>query len=161
MDTKLHETALRLVQKGKGILAADESTRTCAKRFDALQIPCTEETRRIWRELLFTTPGIEKGLSGIILFDETIRQSASVGTPFVRVLNERGIEVGIKVDGGTVDLEGHPQEVITKGLDGLAERLKEYAQMGASFTKWRGVLRIGEGIPSRRCIDENAKIFAK
>lgn len=157
----LNEIAASLMTKGKGILAADESESTCNKRFDAYSIEKTEETRRKWRELLFTSPEIEKGLSGVILFDETIRQKTSDGTPFADFLSSRGIISGIKVDQKTESLAGSPDEEVTKGLQGLEERLKEYLKLGAKFAKWRAVIRIGEGLPTRMCLSENAKRMAE
>lgn len=146
--------------KGKGILAADESDSTCAKRFDKYDIPKTAEMRRLWRELLFTTPEIEKGLSGIILYDETLRQRTSAGVPFAEYLVSRGILAGIKVDQKTEPLKNSPEEEVTKGLDGLSARLAEYVKLGATFTKWRAVIRIGEGLPTAECINENARRLA-
>ncbi len=168
-NNKLREIAAGLMAKGKGILAADESEGTCGKRFDAYGIAKTPETRRVWRELLFTTPEIEKGLSGVILFDETIRQKASDGRMFGELLMERGILAGIKVDQKTEPFgnaqggpfAGSPEEEVTKGIEGLPERLAEYAKMGAKFTKWRAVIRIGQGLPTKECILENAKRMAE
>ncbi|MBP6060616.1 MAG: fructose-bisphosphate aldolase class I [Candidatus Pacebacteria bacterium] len=157
----LIDTAKKLVAKPKGILAIDESMATCNKRFEALGIPATPEKRQSYRELLVTAPGIENYISGYILFDETIRQSTLNGKSFVSVLGEKGIEVGIKVDAGLVDLDRHIGEKVTKGLDGLDERLKEYRSMGATFAKWRGVYTIGINVPSEDCMRENAKSFAK
>ncbi len=156
----LMETARALVADGKGLLAMDESTSTCNKRFAALDIPQTVEARRAWRELIVTAPGLAEGIGGAILFDETIRQSTRDGRPFVKVLAEAGIIPGIKVDMGAKDLAGHPQEKITEGLDGLRARLQEYVAMGARFAKWRGVFAINERIPSRGCIEANAQILA-
>jgi fructose-bisphosphate aldolase class I len=156
----LEETARELVSPGQGILAADESTGTIGKRFDAVGIESTEETRRQYRELLFTTEGIAEYLSGVILYDETIRQEASDGRPLTRVLLDHGVIPGIKVDKSTVSLPLSPEEKFTQGLDGLGERLEEYRQMGARFTKWRAVITIGEGIPSRGCIEANARTLA-
>ena len=160
MDT-LYQIAQQLVAKGKGILAADESTNTANKRFAALGIDQTEEMRRQYRQLLFATPGVEGLLSGVILFDETIRQKDDQGVPFAQLLSAKGIIPGIKVDEGTIDFEGHPGEKVTQGLDGLADRLKEYYAMGARFTKWRAVIGIGEGIPTQDCIEENSRILAE
>ena len=157
----LSEIASELVRKGKGILAADESDGTCGKRFDVYGIPKTPDMRRAWRELLFTTSDIEKGLSGVILFDETLRQKASDGRPFGELLNGRGILAGIKVDQKTEVLAGSPDEEVTKGLEGLEERLDEYAEMGAKFTKWRVVIRIGQNLPTEGCIKENARRMAE
>jgi len=156
----LERTARELVALGKGILAADESTGTIGKRFRAVGIESTEETRRRYRQLLFTTEGAGEYLSGVILFDETIRQKADDGTPFPEVLKDRGIVPGIKVDKSTVDLPLAPGEKLTQGLDGLRERLAEYRDLGARFAKWRAVIAIGEGIPTGRCIDANAHALA-
>jgi len=157
----LHQIAQDLVAQGKGILAADESTGTITKRFESVGIESSEETRREYRELLFSTPNIEEFLSGIILFDETILQSTKDGIPFVKLLKDKGIIPGIKVDKGTVDMEGSLQEKVTQGLEGLAERLAEYYKMGARFAKWRGIIVIGPKIPSKIAISENARIFAE
>lgn len=157
----LEETARTLVAPGKGILAADESMGTCDKRFDKYGIPKTEEMRRTWRQLLLSTPGVEKGLSGVILFEETLRQKTDDGTPFPEFLARRGILPGIKVDQGTEPMPGSPDEKLTKGLDGLPERLKEYAALGAKFAKWRAVIAIGDNLPSETCIRENAKRLAQ
>lgn len=159
MNTLQH-VAKQLLARGKGILAADESPSTNKKRFDKYGIPDTPEMRRKWRELLFTTPDIEDGLSGVILFDETIRQSTSEGVPFAKFLSGRGIIPGIKVDQKTEPLAEASEEEVTKGLPGLSERLSEYAKMGAMFTKWRAVIRIGNGLPTSTCIDENARRIA-
>ena len=162
MNTQeLINIARSLVAGGKGLLAMDESTPTCNKRFAKLGIPQTEETRRGWRELLVTTRGLGESISGAILYDETIRQKKKDGTPFVQVLTEAGIIPGIKVDTGAKDLAGHPREKVTEGLDGLRERLAEYFQMGARFAKWRAVIAVGEGIPSRGCIEANAQALAR
>ena len=161
MITKeLESTARSLVAKGKGILAADESHPTIQKRFAALNIESTEENRRAYRETLFTAPGIEEFISGIILFDETIRQKAADGRAFAEVLKSRGIIPGIKVDKGTIAMPGFPDEKITAGLDGLRERLKEYRDLGARFAKWRAVITIGPGIPTRSNINANAHALA-
>ncbi len=162
MKTEELETVARtLVAKGKGILAADESHPTIQKRFAAMDIESTEENRRAYREMLFTTPGIEEFISGVILFDETIRQKAADGRPFVDVLNSKGIIPGIKVDKGTIAMPGSPDEKITAGLDGLRERLKEYREIGARFAKWRAVITIGPGLPTRSDIDANAHALAQ
>src|SRR5881275_2821767 len=161
MGAELHETAKALVAEGKGILAADESTGTIKKRFDSIQLESTEDNRRAYREMLFTTPDVEEYISGVILYDETIRQSASDGTPFPELLASRGIIPGIKVDLGAKPLAGAPGETVTEGLDGLRERLHEYYELGARFTKWRGVLSIGAGIPSDYCIWANAHALAR
>jgi len=154
-------TAKALVSDNKGLLAMDESTPTCNKRFAKLGIPQTEESRRIWRELIATTPGISESISGAILFDETIRQRMKEGKPIVTILTDAGIIAGIKVDKGTVAMAGHPGEKITEGLDGLRQRLEEYVRMGARFAKWRAVITIGNGIPGRSCIEANAHALAR
>src|ERR671933_2130717 len=161
MGTELHETARALVAEGKGILAADESDGTIKKRFDSIGVESTEDNRRAYREMLFTTEGAQEFISGVILFDETIRQSASDGTPFPQLLSERGIIPGIKVDKGAKDLANAPGEKITEGLDGLRERLNEYRDLGARFTKWRAVITIAPGIPSEYCIWTNAHALAR
>ena len=160
ISKELETTARSLVAKGKGILAADESQPTIQKRFSALNIESTEENRRAYRETLFTAPGIEEFISGVILFDETIRQKAADGRSFVDVLKSRGIIPGIKVDKGTIAMPGFPDEKITAGLDGLRERLKEYRDLGARFAKWRAVITIGPGMPSRSNINANAHALA-
>ena len=160
-EQKLIGTARALVAGDKGLLAMDESTSTCDKRFARLGIPQTVEARRAYRELLATTPRLGECISGVILYDETIRQRQKDGTPFVEVLTAAGIIPGIKVDVGAKPLAGHPGEKITEGLDGLRDRLAEYAQMGARFAKWRAVLAVGDGIPSRGCIEANAQALAR
>ena len=150
-----------MVAEGKGLLAMDESTPTCNQRFEKLGIPQTEETRRSYRELIVTTPGLGEFISGVILYDETIRQSRKDGTPFLKVITDAGIIPGIKVDTGAKELAGHPGEKITEGLDGLRDRLAEYSQMGARFAKWRAVITIGDGLPSRGCIEANAQALAR
>ena len=157
---QLERTARELVPGGKGILAADESTGTITKRFDAVDIESTEENRRAYREMLFTTPGIGEYLSGVILFDETIRQKTSDGTPLPEVIERQGIVPGIKVDKSTVALPLSPEEKYTQGLDGLRDRLEEYREMGARFTKWRAVITIGDGLPTVDCIESNARALA-
>ena len=157
----LVKIANQMVAPGKGILAADESTGTIQKRLDSIGVESTEENRRAYRELLFTTEGIEEYISGVILFDETLRQSAAGGTNFGALLTSRGILPGIKVDMGAKDLAFAPEEKVTEGLDGLRERLAEYASLGAAFTKWRAVITIGEGIPSAYCIEANAHGLAR
>lgn len=157
----LMQTVARLVVRPKGILAIDEGFPTCDKRFVELGVLPNEEKRREYRELLITTPNIEKYISGYILFDETIRQSTKNGKDFVLILQEKGIDVGIKVDQGLVDFPLHTEEKITKGLEGLPERLKEYKNMGVTFAKWRAVYLIGENTPSVDCMKENASILAK
>jgi len=154
-------TAKALVAPGKGILAADESAPTIEKRFRALGIESTEEKRRVYRQLLFTTPGVAEFISGVILFDETIRQKADDGTPFPAVLSRQGIIPGIKVDKGATPLAGAPGEKVTEGLDGLRERLAEYKGLGARFAKWRAVITIGDGTPSAYCLDANAHALAR
>jgi len=139
----------------------DESNPTCNKRFARLGILQTEEARRAWRELIVTTPGLGKCISGVILYDETIRQQKKDGTPFVKVITDAGIIPGIKVDTGAKEMAGHPGEKITEGLDGLRDRLKEYFQMGARFAKWRAVILIGDGIPTGGCIEANAHALAR
>ena len=157
----LEEIARALVAPGKGILAADESDGTIKKRFDSIGVESTEENRRAYRDLLFTTEGAEEFISGVILFDETIRQSASDGTPFPKLLESRGIVPGIKVDKGAKALAGAEGETVTEGLDGLRERLQEYYELGARFTKWRAVISIGAGIPSDYCLWTNAHALAR
>ena len=158
---ELVKTATKLATAGKGLLAMDESNPTCNKRFAQLGIPQTVEARRAYRELILTTSGLNQFLSGVILYDETIRQTKKDGTPFVKVAIDSGIIPGIKVDAGATDLAGLPGEKITEGLDGLRERLKVYFEMGARFAKWRGVITIGDGIPSRTCIKSNAHLLAR
>src|SRR5690242_7375144 len=157
----LEEIARALVAPGKGILAADESDGTIKKRFDSIGVESTEDTRRAYRELLFTTLGAADHVSGVILYDETIRQSASNGTPFAKLLAEQGIIPGIKVDTGAVPLANAPEEKITEGLDGLGGRLEEYRGLGARFAKWRAVITIGDGIPSEYCIWTNAHALGR
>jgi len=157
----LEETARALVAEGKGILAADESDSTIKKRFDAIGVESTEENRRAYRDLLFTTPGIEEFISGVILFDETIRQSSADGTPFPKLLESRGIIPGIKVDKGAKPLANAPGETITEGLDGLRERLEEYRGLGARFAKWRATYTIGDDLPSQYAIWTNAHALAR
>ena len=158
---KLIDTARAMVADDKGLLAMDESNPTCNKRFAKLGIPQTEQTRRAYRELIVTTPGLGESISGAILYDETIRQQKNDGTPFAKAVTDAGIIPGIKVDTGAKDLAGHPGEKITVGLDGLRDRLAEYSQMGARFAKWRAVIAIGDGIPSRGCIEANANALAR
>ena len=157
----LRETAKLLFADSKGLLAMDESNGTCNKRFATLGIPQTVEARRAYRELIVTTPGLGESIGGAILYDETIRQQKSDGTPFVKVLIEAGIIPDIKVDTGAKELAGHPGEKVTEGLDGLRDRLQEYFQMGARFAKWRAVIAIGPGIPSWGCIGANAHALAR
>ncbi|HSK36814.1 MAG TPA: class I fructose-bisphosphate aldolase [Actinomycetota bacterium] len=158
---ELAATATALVAPGKGILAADESSGTIAKRFKSIQVESTEDHRRAYRELLFTTEGAAEFISGVILYDETLRQQAADGTPLAEVLARQGIICGIKVDAGTTALAGFPGERITEGLDGLADRLAEYRELGARFTKWRAVITIGEGIPTAGCIWANAEALGR
>ena len=158
---ELEQIAQALVAEGKGILAADESDGTIKKRFDSIDVESTEDNRRAYRELLFTTPGAEEFISGVILFDETIRQSASEGTPFPKLLESHGIIPGIKVDKGAKPLANAEGETVTEGLDGLRERLNEYRELGARFTKWRAVITIGQGIPSEYCLWANAHALAR
>ena len=156
----LEETARKLVSPGRGILAADESFGTIGKRFEAVGIESSEESRRAYREMLFTTGGIGEFLSGVILFDETIRQNASDGTPLPEVLRRAGAIPGIKVDKSTVSMPLSSEEKFTQGLDGLGDRLPEYRELGARFTKWRAVITIGDGIPTRGCVEANARALA-
>ena len=157
----LHDTARELVAPAKGILAADESTGTIKKRFDSIGVESTEEQRRRYRQLLFTTPGVGDHISGVILFDETIRQSADDGRTFVDVLRAAGVVPGIKVDTGAKPLAGFPDETVTEGLDGLRERLAEYAELGARFAKWRSTIVIGDGTPTDFAILANAHGMAR
>ncbi len=157
----LHEIAKALVADEKGILAADESSGTIEKRFDTIKLESTEENRRAYRDMLFTTPGLEEFVSGVILYDETLRQSASDGTPFAKLLSGKGIIPGIKVDLGAKDLASASGETVTEGLDGLRERLVEYRDLGAQFAKWRAVIAIGDGIPTAYCIETNAHALAR
>jgi fructose-bisphosphate aldolase, class I len=163
MDTKLlSKTAAAMVAKGKGLLAADESAGTCEKRFNTIDTECSEANRRAWRDLLLTTRGLEEFVSGVILFDETIRQRTLQGeVPFAQYLDKKGIIPGIKVDGGVHDLALCPGEKVTEGLDGLRKRLAEYFKLGARFAKWRAVINIGEGIPSHTCLYANAHALAR
>src|SRR5213595_1371437 len=158
---ELHETAKTLVAPGKGILAADESTGTIKKRFDSIGIESTEENRRAYRDLLFTTEGVEEYISGVILFDETIRQSSTDGTPFPKLLESKGNIPGIKVDTGAKPLALAEGETITEGLDGLRERIAEYRELGARFAKWRATYSIDESKPSEYCIWVNAHALAR
>ena len=157
----LISTARDLVAPGKGILAADESLGTIGKRFEALGIESTPDTRRAYREMLFTTPGCSDVLSGVILFDATIRDTDSKGTPFPQMLANKGIIAGIKVDGGAHDMALFPGEKVTDGLDGLRERVAEYKRMGARFAKWRAVISIGDEIPTDACLTANAEALAR
>jgi fructose-bisphosphate aldolase class I len=158
----LSKTAAAMVAKGKGILAADESSGTCEKRFKSVGVECTEENRRTYRNLLFSTPGVEQYLSGVILFDETARQKANDGSPIPEYLANRGIVPGIKVDKGTVQLPlAASGELVAEGLDGLSKRLDEYFKMGCRFAKWRAVITIGDNMPTQACIHANAEVLAR
>jgi fructose-bisphosphate aldolase class I len=158
---RLEETASAIVAEGKGILAADESDSTIKKRFDSIGVESTEENRRAYRDLLFTTEGVEEYISGVILFDETIRQSSADGTPFPKLLESKGVIPGIKVDTGAKPLALGEGETVTEGLDGLRDRLEEYRGLGARFAKWRAVISIGPKIPSEYCIWANAHALAR
>lgn len=157
----LSETAQALVAAGRGLLAADESNPTIEKRFRAIGVESNEANRLAYRRLLFSAPGIEEFLSGVILFDETIRQAAEDGTPLPRLLANRGIIPGIKVDRGAKALAGHEGEKVTEGLDGLRERLEEYVELGARFAKWRAVIAVGPGRPTAACLESNAHALAR
>ena len=158
---QLNETARAIVAPGKGILAADESSGTIKKRFDSIGAESTEEIRRNYRELLFSAQGVGQHISGVILYDETIRQSSAAGQPLVNVIQDQGMIPGVKVDTGGKPLAGAPEEQVTEGLDGLRDRLAEYFELGARFTKWRAILTIGAGIPSRYCLEVNAHALAR
>lgn len=157
----LNAVAKAMVGNGKGILAADESSPTIKKRFDTIDTESTEENRRRYREMLFTTPGLADYIGGVILFDETIRQKTADGVPFAKYLNDLGMIAGIKVDKGAKPLALFPGELVTEGLDGLRARFEEYYQMGAKFSKWRAVINIGDGIPTDFCLDANAHALAR
>ncbi len=157
----LYRTARAIVADNRGVLAADESTGTIKKRFDAIGVESTEQNRRAFRNLLFTTAGMEEYIGGVILFDETIRQRADDGTPFPQLLAAKGVVPGIKVDSGAKPFALHPGETVTEGLDGLRERLNEYYELGARFAKWRAVITIGDGIPTDACIEANAHALAR
>src|SRR3990172_9594681 len=159
--SELEAIALAMVAPHKEILAADESSPTIKKRFDSIRVESTEENRRSYREILFTTPRANEFISGVILYEETLRQKASDGTPFPKLLESQGILPGIKVDKGTKALPLAPGEKITEGLDGLRERVAEYRGQGARFAKWRAVIAIGDGIPSPACIATNAHALAR
>jgi fructose-bisphosphate aldolase, class I len=161
MSHDLEVIAAALVADGKGVLAADETAPTLTKRFEALGIPSTEQTRRAYREMLFTAPGAAEFISGAIMYDETIRQKSSGGTPLAQILSNQGIVPGIKVDTGAKPLAGSPAESVTEGLDGLRDRLAEYRGMGARFAKWRAVIRIAETLPSPACVSANAHALAR
>src|ERR1700722_19981366 len=158
---ELAATAHAMVSKNRGLLAADESTSTILKRFNTIKLESTEENRRLYREMLFTTPGATDYISGVILYDETLRQKTKEGVPFPTYLAKLGMIPGIKVDTGAKPLAGFPGETITEGLDGLRERLAEYYKLGARFAKWRAVIDIGSGIPSAYAIDANAEALAR
>lgn len=160
-EEQLIDTAKAMVADDKGLLAMDESTGTCNKRFAEYDIPQTEEMRRVYREMLITTPDLGESISGAILYDETIRQQTKDGTPFLKVIADAGIIPGIKVDLGAKALAGHPGEKVTEGLDGLRDRLKEYFEMGARFAKWRAVIVMGEDLPSHSAIEANAHALAR
>jgi fructose-bisphosphate aldolase class I len=159
-SNELHTTVQAMMAKGKGLLAADESNRSVPKRLDPIGVESTPENRRRFREVFLGAPDAERYMSGVILFDETLRQSDANGVPFPKLLSDRGIVPGIKVDQGTADFSGHAGEKVTEGLDGLGSRLKEYRVLGARFAKWRAVFRIGDGIPTEECILENARRIA-
>ena len=161
MTEQMAQTAAAMVAEGKGILAIDESLPTIKKRFDTINVESTEENRRAYRELLITAPGGEEFISGMILFDETLRQKTRDGVPFPQVMIEKGIMPGIKVDKGAKGLAGRPGEKVTEGLDGLRDRLAEYRDLGARFAKWRAVITIGDHIPTNGCIEANAHALAR
>jgi fructose-bisphosphate aldolase class I len=158
---ELYDTARAIVADDKGILAADESTGTIKKRFDSIGVESTEESRRAYRNLLFTAPGMEEFIGGVILYDETIRQAADDGTPFADLLASKGVVPGIKVDTGAKELALWPGETVTEGLDGLRERLAEYRELGARFAKWRAVITIADGLPTDACLHANAHALAR
>lgn len=160
-NMELVKTAQAMVAEGRGILAIDESTGTCQKRFDSIGVVCTEESRRNYRGMLLSAPGLGEHISGAILYDETIRQSTAEGVPFVSIMRDAGIIPGIKVDKGAHPLAGHQGEKVTEGLDGLRQRLAEYSDLGARFAKWRAVITIGEKIPSLACIEANSHALAR
>lgn len=162
MDTAtLKSTAQAMIASPKGLLAADESEKTIKKRFDSIGVECIEENRLAYRTMLFTTPGVEEFLSGVILFDETLRQKTTDGKEIPKLLEEKGIIPGIKVDKGVHDLVNFPNEKVAEGLDGLRDRLKEYGELGARFAKFRATMQIGEGIPTDTCIEANAEVLAR
>ena len=160
-NMELVKTAQAMIAEGKGILAIDESTGTCQKRFAAIGVECTEETRRDYRGMLLMAPGLSKYISGVILYDETLRQSTAHGVPFVKLMQDAGIIPGIKVDTGAHPLAGHPGEKVTEGLDGLRQRLKEYSGIGARFAKWRAVITISDSTPTSACIEANCHALAR
>ncbi len=159
--SELYAIARSIVANDRGILAADESTGTITKRFDSIGVESSEPNRRAYRNLLFTTEGMEEYIGGVILFDETIRQQADDGTPFAELLASKGVVPGIKVDTGAHPLAGAPGETVTEGLDGLRKRLTEYYELGARFAKWRATISVGDGLPSRYCLDANAHALAR
>ena len=161
MSSSLNQIARAMVAPGRGILAADESTGTIGKRFDSIKVENTEENRRAYRDMLFTTQGIGDTISGVILYDETLRQKSADGTSFVDLLNKNGVLPGIKVDAGAKDLPLCPGELVTEGLDNLPKRCAEYVKLGAKFAKWRAVITIGAEIPSTTCIAANAHALAR
>ena len=161
MNSDMRATAAAMVQRGKGILAADESTGTIGRRLSSIGLENSEPNRKAWRNLLFSSRGYGEYVSGVILYDETLRQSAEDGTPFVEMLRDEGVIPGIKVDKSTNPLAGATGELITDGLDGLRDRLAEYRELGAKFTKWRAVITIGDHIPSQYCIDANSHALAR
>ena len=157
----IEEIASYIVSDGKGILAADESNPTCGKRFDTIGVENIESNRRDYREMLFRASGLKDNIGGVILFDETLRQNAKDGTPLIDIMNAAGALPGIKVDKGLIPISDGSDEVITQGLDGLNDRLEEYASIGAKFTKWRAVIKIGNDTPTDQCIDGNADALAE
>ncbi len=157
----LKDTAKKMVAPGKGVLAADESASTCQKRFESVGVECNEENRRLYRQTMLTSPGIEQYISGVILYDETLRQKLDDGTSIPAYLASKGILPGIKVDTGAKDMALHPGEKITEGLDGLRDRLAEYSALGAKFAKWRAVITIGKDMPTEACIHSNAHALAR
>jgi fructose-bisphosphate aldolase class I len=157
----LSKTAAAMVAKGRGVLAADESSGTCEKRFKSVGVECTEESRRTYRNLLFSTAGVEQYLSGVILFDETARQKAVDGSPIPQYLAKKGILPGVKVDKGLINIPFTNEEKVTEGLDGLQKRMKEYFDLGCRFAKWRAVITIGDGIPTHTCLYANAHALAR
>jgi fructose-bisphosphate aldolase, class I len=158
---QLESIAQAMVAPGKGIIAIDESNTTIKKRFDGVGIECTEDNRRAYREMLLTAPSLSDHISGAILYDETLRQSSRAGVPFTKIMLDHGILPGIKVDKGPHPLAGFPGELVTEGLDGLRDRLREYASLGAKFAKWRAVITIGEDMPSSTCIEANCHALAR
>ncbi|WP_386067246.1 class I fructose-bisphosphate aldolase [Tahibacter sp. UC22_41] len=158
---QLESIAQAMVAPGKGIIAIDESNTTIKKRFDGVGIDCTEDNRRAYREMLLTAPNLSDHISGAILYDETLRQSSKAGVPFTKIMLDHGILPGIKVDKGPHPLAGFPGELVTEGLDGLRDRLKEYASLGAKFAKWRAVITIGDDMPSSTCIEANCHALAR